>query len=396
MQFDWEKSIKTDSKIIADLYEDNGDYLKAVSPPVFLTSLHTFDNIRGYLGVDDYEGNRYNYGRGANPTTEILEKKIAALEHGINAFAFSSGQAAFTAALLSVIKDGDHIICMKNVYGCVKVYLDSYATKKMKISVSYVDGDSIDEIKRCLTNRTSMIILESPTTFKMSVVDIEGIADLAKEYNITTYLDNTYCTSIWQKPLDLGIDISMQTTSKYIGGHSDIIGGILSVKSQELSEKIKHYREVGGAIQGPMEAWLALRGLRSLIPRLRQHSENARAVVKLLHRHDKVEEVFYPGLNSRVEAGIVDAQQGNNTGLLSFTLKTQDEKSIFAFFDELKHFKIGCSWGGYENLILLPLYNMPADELNLVGLPRLLIRLHCGLMEKEVIISDLEQALTKV
>ena len=229
-------------------------------------------------------------------------------------------------------------------------------------------------------------------------LDIRGVVKLAKAHGIRTYIDNTFCTPLYQKPLTMGIDISMHTISKYIGGHSDIIGGILVVKDEELERDLRdNIRQWFGGILGPMEAWLAIRGLRTLELRAERHQQTAMAVAEFLEGHPKVEKVYYSGLASHPQAELIHSQQTGHTGLMSFTIHGGLEP--MELVDHLKVFEIGCSWGGFESLALCPLVNAEKEELDFLSLrekDRGLIRIHCGLEGTEVLIEDLRQALEKI
>ena len=224
--------------------------------------------------------------------------------------------------------------------------------------VTYVAGDDIRELENAIKMNTSLIILESPATFIFKVVDVAAIAGIAKKHGIKTYIDNTFCTPIFSKPLDLGIDIVMHSISKYIGGHSDINGGVLVSKDAELMDNVQlHYREYFASILGPMEAWLAIRGLRTLPLRVKQHQETAMAVAQYLENHPKVEKVYYTGLASHPQHEIIQKQMTGHTGLMSFLLKENASKAV-EFIDHLKLFGKGCSWGGFESLALCPVKKM--------------------------------------
>ena len=386
--------MKNDKVTIAHCGENPDRYYNAVVPPVFLNSLHVFDSMEAYETRD--ENNTFVYGRNDNPTTHILEDKIAELEKGKRAIAFSSGMGAATAAILSVCHAGGHIICMRDVYQPVKSIINNLFVPNFKMSVSYWNGDSLEDLESMVQDNTELIILESPGTFVFTVVDLEGVAKIAHKHNIKTYIDNTYCTPLFQKPLTMGIDIVMHTMSKYIGGHSDIIGGVLVVNDEELGEYIHStLRDWLGSIPGPMEAWLAIRGLRSMPARLEQHQKTAMQVAEFLENHTKVEKVYYSGLDSHPRAELIKKQQTGHTGLLSFVINgTPDEARQVV--NKLKVFQIGCSWGGFESLALCPLIKSNKDELDFLGLrekDRGLIRIHCGLEGTDILIEDLRQAL---
>lgn len=369
-------------------------YMGSVTPPVFMNSLHVFDTVKDYFAVDIFK-DEYYYGRASNPTVSILEKKLAALEHGSRAVVFSAGMAACAAAILAVCKTGSHIICIRECYGPVQHLLDEFLKEKMNIEVTYVVGIELKEFEDAVRPETDLIILESPSTLVFNVVDLKGVAALAKKHGIKTYIDNTYSTPIFQKPLDMGIDIVMHTMTKYIGGHSDIIGGVLISKDEEFMRKIMVQRDWFGGVLGPMEAWLAIRGLRTLDVRMERHYETAMKVAEYLEKHPKIERVFYTGLPSHPQYELARKQQKAECGLMSIEVKGE-LKDVETFVDSLKIFETGCSWGGFESLAIAYTYNWGDEELALHNLNRNIVRLHCGLEGADNLIQDLEQALDKI
>lgn len=374
--------------------ENPKNYMGAVTPPVFLTSLHVFDTVKDYFDVDIFDDDFY-YGRASNPTVSILEKKLAALEHGSRAVVFSAGMAACAAAILAVCNAGNHIICVRESYGPVQHLLDEFLCPKYNLSVTYVVGKEVREFEENIKPETAMIILESPSTLVCNVVDLAGVAVLAKKHGIKTYIDNTYSTPIFQKPLDFGIDIVMHTMTKYIGGHSDLLGGVLISKDDEFMKKIMVQRDWFGGVIGPMEAWLAIRGLRTLDVRMQRHYETGMKVARYLEKHSKVKRVFYTGLPSHPQYELARRQQSGECGLLSIELEG-DVKNVETFVDNLRIFEKGCSWGGFESLAIAFTYNWSEEELRFHELNRNIIRLHCGLEGAENLIADLEQALAKI
>ncbi len=384
---------------LTHLGENPKKYAKAVVPPIHMNSLHVFDDSADYFSKEDITEDsekKFFYGRVANPTVCILEEKLAALEHGTKAIAFASGMAAASGAILATCKSGDHIICISNTYPVVRTIIDDYFIPNYNMSVTYWYGEDVSELEELISDKTSLIIIESPTSFVFSIVDIEAVAMIAKKYNVKTYIDNSYCTPILQKPLDLGIDIVMHTMSKYIGGHSDIIGGILIVKDEELGSRLQgQIRELFGGIIGPMEAWLAIRGLRTLALRIEKHGEIGMEVAQFLESHPKVKHVNYPGLPSHPMADIIKKQQHGTAGLLSFTIHGSKEEAT-EIVDRLKIFQIGCSWGGFESLVITPLYSVEEEILKqnrLTEDDRGMIRIYCGLEGAENLIEDLRCAL---
>ncbi|HIW50675.1 MAG TPA: PLP-dependent aspartate aminotransferase family protein [Candidatus Blautia intestinavium] len=371
-------------------------YFHAVTPPVFLTSLHIYDRFEDYADADILKEDEYIYGRDANPTVSILERKIAELEHGSKALAFSSGMAACTAAIMATCRAGSHIICMKDVYQPVTHFLNCFCVPKLNMTVTYVSGNDLDEVEDAMKQKADLMILESPATFVFRVVDLKQIAKLAHRYEVKTYIDNTCMTPLFQNPLDYGIDIVMHTMSKYIGGHSDIIGGVLVSKDQELMDRIQtQMREWYGGILGPMEGWLAIRGLRTLYARMMQLQDTALKVAEFLEKNEKVVRVYYTGLESHPQRDIILKQQKGHTSLMSLILDATVEQSI-KFLDDLKLFGKGCSWGGFESLALMPLYKATEEELTQRETKRQLIRLYCGLEGADNLIEDLEVALKKL
>lgn len=371
-------------------------YLNAVVPPVFLNSLHVYDKFEDYCNVDVFKDDEFVYGRNSNPTVHILERKIAQLEHGSRALVFSSGMAACTSAIMATCKAGSHIVCMRDVYQPVKRFLHGVGIPRLNFSVTYVSGNDLEELENAIQDNTSLIILESPATFVFRVVDLQAITAIAKKHGVKTYIDNTCLTPFFQKPLDLGVDIVMHTMSKYIGGHSDIIGGVLVSKDEELMRSIMtETREWFGGVLGPMEGWLAIRGLRTMEARLKRHQEIAMEIAQFLENNEKVKKVNYTGLASHPQADIIKRQQTGHTSLMSLELDADPDTAV-KFIDSLKLFGKGCSWGGFESLALCPLYHASQEELDFLGTDRGLVRLYCGLEGEENLLEDLDAALKKL
>ena len=374
--------------------ENPEKYMKSVTPPIFMNSLHVFDTVKDYFDVDIFNDEFY-YGRASNPTVSILEKKIAALEHGSRAVVFSAGMAACAAAILRICGAGSHVICIKESYGPVQHLLDEFLCPKYNVSVTYVEGRTVQEFEEAIRPETAMIILESPTTLLFNVVDLEGVAKLAKAHGIKTYIDNTYSTPIFQKPLDMGIDIVMHTMTKYIGGHSDLVGGVLVSKDEQLMRDIMVQRDWFGGVLGPMEAWLAIRGLRTLDVRMQRHYETAMEVAKFLEKQPKVKRVFFTGLPSHPQYELARKQQKGECGLMSLEIDGTLEDTE-TFVNRLKLFEKGCSWGGFESLAIAYTYNWTDEQCAFLNVSRNIVRIHCGLEGTENLIADLKQALDKI
>lgn len=270
-----------------------------------------------------------------------------------------------------------------------------FLSPKYDVAVTYVDGRTVKEFEDAIRPETKMIILESPTTLLFNVVDLEGVAKLAKEHGIKTYIDNTYSTPIFQKPLDMGIDIVMHTMTKYIGGHSDLVGGVLVSKDEEFMREIMVQRDWFGGVLGPMEAWLAIRGLRTLDVRMQRHYETAMEVAKFLEKQPKIKRVFFTGLESHPQYELARKQQKGECGLMSLEIDGTLEETE-TFVNSLKLFEKGCSWGGFESLAIAYTYNWTEEQCAFLNVSRNIVRIHCGLEGTENLIADLQQALDKI
>ena len=383
--------LKSDLLITSHYAEEYEHYYNSIVPPVFMNSLNVFETIDEYYDSDKTDKHNYVYGRVQNPTVRILEEKVAALEHGVGALAFASGMAAATTAVLTAVKHGSHVVCIPNAYGPLKTFLEGYCKEHMDVTVTYVKGDDVAEFEAVVTDKTDLIVLESPSSIVFSLQDIHAVSAIAKRHGALVYIDNSYCSPIFQKPLDLGADIVMHTASKYMGGHGDIIGGMLAVKDEELFCKMRQHRELLGGIIGPMEAWLIIRGLRTMEVRVERHQETAMQVASWLEQCPLVKKVYYPGLESHPQHDLMKKQQKGNSGLMSFVLNATTEQAK-RVVDALKIFKIGCSWGGFESLVMMPYLRNTEQECEFYGAVPGLIRIHCGLEGTDALIGDLKQA----
>ena len=385
---------KDDQMIAAHYGEEYEHYYNSIVPPVFMNSLNVFPTIDDYFDSDKTDKHIYCYGRLQNPTVRILEDKIAEMEHGVKCFAFASGMAAASAAVLTAISTGGHVICIHNAYGPLKDFLTHYCKEHMQVETTFIDGDDPAEFEAAMTDHTQLVILESPSSVIFSVQDITAVAEIAHKHNALVYIDNTYCTPLYQKPLDLGADVVMHTASKYLGGHSDLIGGVLTLKDPALAEKIADAREHIGSIIGPMEGWLILRGLRSISVRLKEHENTAKEVASWLEKHPRVRRVYYTGLESHPQYELIQKQQKGHTGLLSFELDCTLEEAK-QFCNSLQIFKIGPSWGGFESLVMMPYVRQSREACKVMRGAQHIIRIHCGLEGAGNLIADLDQAMKK-
>lgn len=375
---------KKKEDICMHLGDDYDRFMGAIVPPIFQNSL--FVQADGEMGSGEYI-----YTRVSNPTTEIAEKKIAALQGGEAAKCFASGMAAISAGVMHFIKKDCHIITIANVYGPTRRFFEQYL-KKFGVEVTFVSGDSIDEFKNAIRTNTSLIYLESPSSFVFSIQDLDAIAKLAKENGIATIIDNTYATPIHQNPFEYGIDLVVHTASKYLGGHSDIVAGV-AIGNQDLIDAIaKEERELFGGIMDPHQSWLLIRGLRTFMVRLKEHGRNGLTIANFLEAHPKVKKVYYPALESHPQHELGKKQLSGGNGLLSFELEASDS-DIKNFIRTLKFFQLGPSWGGFESLVVAPTVGLDEDTLNKLKLPKGLVRIHVGLENIDTLKHDLEEAL---
>jgi cystathionine beta-lyase/cystathionine gamma-synthase len=382
------------SMIVTHFAEDYTRHYGAIVPPVYMNSLNVFPTIEDYYSQDTLNNpDAYVYGRVGNPTVAITERKIAALEHGKWAALFASGMAATTSAIIACCKKESEVVCVRNAYGPVKSFFHSIGYR-YGIKVRYVKGIEVSEFEDAINDNTDLVMLESPSTAVFTLQDITEVSKIAHRHSAKVIIDNTYCTPIFQNPLDMGVDLVMHTASKYLGGHSDLIGGVLVGNDDALKREIYTVeRELIGGIIGPAEAWLIMRGMRTLGVRLPQHQKNATAVASFLEKHPKVKAVHYPGLDSYPQKDLMRKQQRGNSGLLSFEIdgpETQARRVV----NSLSVFKIGVSWGGFESLVCMPYLHETEKNLELLGGGRGLIRIHCGLENVENLVEDLDQALS--
>ncbi|SNY94863.1 trans-sulfuration enzyme family protein [Flagellimonas pacifica] len=389
-----ERQIETD---LAHFGEERETYNGAVVSPIFQTSLFTFKDWDAISDAFDNRTKSFIYSRGNNPTVDIAQKKLAKLAGGERALLFGSGMAAISAAVLHCVKNGGHVVSVKNIYGPANNLFYTYLKNKMNLSVTFVSGVDIKEFENAITETTDLIYLESPSSGIFSLQDIAAVAKLAKNKGIKTIIDNTWATPCFQKPLQMGIDLEVHSCTKYIGGHSDLVAGVI-IGSNELLDQIylREYEWLGGKIS-PMESWLITRSLQTLPARMRIHETNALQIATFLDEHPKIEKVNHPGLKSFDQYELGKRQMTGYSGLLSFRLKTNDLKRIKTFFNSLDIFQIGVSWGGHESLIyaLAISYGKELNQQQFAGTGLTYgdIRISVGLENVEDLIEDLKQGL---
>ena len=379
------------SYIINELGEDRASYYNAISPPIIQTSNFAFDTVSAMREAFRDEMSGYLYSRGLNPTVDILRTKLAALDGAEDALVFNNGAAAIFAGVLANVKSGDHIVSVHHPYTWAAHLFDKILPR-FGVSTTYVDGTKIESFERAILPNTSLIYLESPNSWLLDIQDLQAVAELAKSENIITLIDNSYCTPLYQRPIDYGIDIAMQTATKYIGGHSDTLGGVLS-GSAAMMKKIfdSEYLCIGSGIQ-PFNAWLLLRGLRTLPMRLERISATTREVLAFLKHHPSVEEVIFPLDESYPQYELARKQMKGASGLISFYMKADTISKIEGFCERLKHFRMAVSWGGHESLIIPKCSSVDPADFDTQNRAHRLLRIYVGLEDADYLIRDLSQA----
>jgi cystathionine beta-lyase len=381
----------SNEEICTHLGDEYNRFHGAVVPPVYQNSLFVFEDFEKLTEAMQDEQGSYLYWRGTNPTVEITEKKIAALEKGEKCKLFSSGMAAISSAILTFLKAGDHVLSISNIYGPTTKFF-TYM-ERFGITHTNIDSTNLEMIESSLTSETKVIYLESPTTMTFKLLDLKAVSNLAKRKGIKTIIDNTWATPIFQNPIDYGIDIVVHSVSKYLGGHSDLVGGALITSKVVMDQLFYHeYQLLGGAMP-PYEAWLLMRGLRTLPIRMKAHQETSLKMASFLYNHPAVKKVNYPGLESSPDYLIGTQQLKGYSGLMSFELKNNSFEIVRKVINSLKQFKIGVSWGGFESLVISPNYGYNAEQLKANGLDPGLIRISAGLENCDELINDLESAL---
>ena len=383
------------SYILNEFAEDRENYFNAVSPPIMQTSnfiFNTVDEMRKAF-ADEYA--TYLYSRGKNPTVEILRKKLAALDGAEDCLVFNSGAAAIFVAVLANVKAGDNIVSVKKPYTWAQKMFDNILPR-FGVTTTYIDGRDIENFERAILPNTTVIYLESPNSWDYALQDLKAVAELAKAENITTIIDNSYCTPLYQKPIEMGIDITMQTATKYISGHSDTLGGVLC-GSAAMMERIfnSEYMTVGSGIS-PFNAWLLIRGLRTLPARLDRITASTKIVVDYLKQHPKIESLIFPLDESFPQYELAKQQMTGACGLLTFIIKVENIQQIEKFCEDLQHIFMAVSWGGHESLIIPKCSGIKPAEFDAANKEHRMIRLYVGLEDPEYIIKDLQQAFEKM
>ena len=383
------------SHIINHLGEERENYHYSVSPPIFQSSNFTFKDVASMRSAIKDELNTPFYTRGCNPTVAILRKKIAALEKAEDALIFGSGVAAGSAAIMSHLSAGDHIVSVAKPYSwthkLITIFLGRFG-----ITTSFVDGTNAENFANAIQDNTKLFVLESPNSLTFEMQDIEAVVKIAKSKNIVTVIDNSYASPINLNPIEYGVDLVFHSATKYLAGHSDAVCGVLCGSKEHIRKIFQsEYMTLGGIIS-PNDAWLLMRGLRTLPLRMERIAKTTMEVVKFLKEHDQVEKVYCPFDTDFPQYDLAQKYLRNVTGLFSIQIKAENRDQIDSFCNQLNTFLLACSWGGHESLVF-PICGLDDSENYKDNvLPWNLIRLNIGLEDATVLIDDLKQAFLTI
>ena len=383
------------SFILNELGEERENYFNAIAPPIIQTSNFAFEKVEDLRKAFEDEASAYLYSRGINPTADILRKKLAALDGAEDCLVFNSGAAAIFASVLTNVKAGDNIVSVDKPYTWAQKMFNEILPR-FNVTTTYIDGTNIENFERAILPNTALIYLESPNSWNFALQDLRAVAELARAENITTICDNSYCSPIYQKPIEYGIDMVLQSATKYIGGHSDTVAGVLT-GSKKMIAKIfnSEYLNIGSGIQ-PFNAWLLIRGLRTLPMRLERITNSTQKVLSFLKQHPKVEKVIFPFDESFPQYELAKQQMKSACGLLSFIIKADTIGQVENFCESLQHILMAVSWGGHESLIIPSAASIKKEMFDATNQEHRMLRLYVGLEEPVYLIKDLGQAFERI
>jgi len=383
------------SYILNELGENREEYFNAVAPPIIQTSNFAFKKVDDLRKAFEDEASAYLYSRGNNPTLKILSQKLAALDGAEDCLVFNSGAGAIYAAVVANVKSGDHIISVDKPYSWAQKLFNEILPR-FNVTTTYVDGREIENFKNAIQPNTTVIYLETPNSWSFYLQDLRAVAKLAKEKNILTICDNSYCSPLYQRPIEYGIDLVLQSATKYIGGHSDVVAGVLCGTAKMMNKIFNsEYMNIGIGTT-PFNAWLLIRGLRTIKIRLERISDTTPKIVNYLKSHEQVESVIFPFDKDFPQYKLTKEQMQGACGLFSFVIKATNVLEIENFCHALKHVLIAVSWGGYESLIIPGCASVPINEFDASNTNHRMMRMYVGLEEPDYLIEDLERGFKKM
>ena len=380
--------MKFDTKIVRAGIEPDPT-TGAIVPPIYQTATYVLPEVGRDLGFD--------YTRSANPTRGILENNLATIEGGRFGTCFSSGMSAVDS-VLKLLKKGDHVVCSDDVYGGVSRHFNNILVN-YGLTFTYVDSSNPENVGNAITSETKLFWIETPTNPLLKITDLNAISKIAKKHKILFGVDSTFATPVFLRPFEFGADIVMHSTTKYISGHNQIIGGIIITNDEKIHERMKFVQKTIGAVPSPFDCWLTLLGVKTLHLRMHRHASNAQAVAEFLESHPQVEKITYPGLKSHPQYGVAKEQMDGFSGMISFELKGGIPAGT-TVMNNVKLCSLAESLGAVETMITHPAsmthMDVPAEERHARGLTDGLVRISVGIEDPEDIIDDLKQALEKV
>jgi cystathionine beta-lyase/cystathionine gamma-synthase len=384
------------SYILNHLGEERANTHGAVAPPIVQSSIFAFPTVADMRNgfADEYAGHMYT--RGNNPTVAILRKKVAALEGAEDCLAFGSGAAAMSAAVFASVRAGDHVVCVARPYSWTRSLLRDLLPK-FGVSTTFVDGTETANFEDVLKPETRLIVLESPNSMTFEQQDLSAVADLAKSRGIRTICDNSFASPLNQSPIAHGVDLVVHSATKYLNGHSDVVAGMLCGSENLLREVFKGPYMTFGSILSPNDAWLMIRGLRTLEVRMERIAATTARVLAFVEKHPKIRRVYHPHASSYDQSSLTRSQLKRASGLLSIDIATDSVAGVERFCDALKRFLMTVSWGGYESLAFPVCAVFPVDApLRTSVISLSLVRLSIGLEDADILIEDIAQALAQV
>jgi len=381
---------KTVSYILNELGEERENYFNAVVPPIIQTSNFSFKKVDKLRKAFEDEYSTFLYSRALNPTIKILSQKLAALDGAEDCLVVNSGAGAIFASVLANIKSGDHIISVEKPYTWAQKMFDNHLPR-FNVTITYVDGTKIENFENAIQHNTSLIYLESPNSWNFALQDLEAVAKLARSKKIMTICDNSYSTPLYQNPIEKGIDLVVQSATKYLNGHSDVVAGVIT-GNKKMIEKIYYSEYMNmGISTTPFNAWLLIRGLRTLPIRLKQIAASTKEVLNYLKGHEKVEEIIFPFDKDFPQYDLAKKQMQGAGGLFSFIIKAETIRQIETFCESLEHILMAVSWGGHESLIIPGCAFIKESAFDPHIKEHRRVRMFVGLEEPEYIIEDMER-----
>lgn len=383
------------SFILNELGEDRDQYFRAIAPPIIQTSNFAFKKIEDLYKVFQDEYSNHIYTRGLNPTTDILRAKLAALDGAEDCLVFNSGSSAIFASVFSNVKAGDHIVSVEKPYTWARRVFDQVLAR-FNVTTTYVDGRDIRNFRNAIQANTVLIYLESPNSWDFVLQDIRAVAELAKSRGILTIIDNSYCTPLYQQPIKMGIDMVLQSATKYIGGHSDVVAGVLSGSRQMMKQIFNNELMSMGNGISPFNAWLLIRGLRTLPARLERITRTTQQMIPFLQQQPAIEEVIFPLEPSFPQYELASRQMSGACGLVTIVLRVQSHRDICRFCESLKHMLIAVSWGGHESLVIPYCAGIKPDDFDAGIREHRMVRLYFGLEEPAYLMADIQNGLQQL